>query len=158
MELGSLNNLAQLAECPIIFLKSQSKLLYCSHCGTALILYTELYLLYCSTKHSFYNILKNIIVWRKEYKEYFSASIVKETVSLKFSYFFNGSIYAVRKAIQISFRDITWNVKESMIIHEIFRVLSSFPATFHVISRRVNFLWFMGMFFKGFEVVSRQFV
>ena len=143
MELGSLNNLAQLAECPIFFLKSQSKLLYCSHCGTALILYTELYLLYCSTKHSFYNILKNIIVWRKEYKEYFSASIVKETVSLKFSYFFNGSIYAVRKAIQISFRDITWNVAGKLDTMRNISWIIMLSFTFHVISRKEIWIAFL---------------
>ena len=40
-----------------------------------------------------------------------------------------------------NFRDITWNVVDNMILHELFRVVSRFPATFHVISRKKDFLW-----------------
>ena len=39
-----------------------------------------------------------------------------------------------------TFRVITRNVVENMILHEIFRVVSFFPATFHVISRKISFL------------------
>ena len=40
-----------------------------------------------------------------------------------------------------NFRDITWNVMEDLILQEIFRVLSRFPVTFHVTSRKIDFLW-----------------
>ena len=41
-----------------------------------------------------------------------------------------------------NFRDIIWNIEENLILHEIFRVVSRFPLyTFHVISRKVDYLW-----------------
>ena len=40
-----------------------------------------------------------------------------------------------------NFRDLTRNVAENMILLEIFRVVSRFPAIFHVISRKIDFLW-----------------
>ena len=41
-----------------------------------------------------------------------------------------------------NFRDIIWNVEENLILHEIFRVVSRFPlCTFHVILRKVDYLW-----------------
>ena len=40
-----------------------------------------------------------------------------------------------------NFCDITWNVVENMVLHEIFRVVSRFHATFHVISRKLDFFW-----------------
>ena len=41
-----------------------------------------------------------------------------------------------------NFRDLTRNVAENMILLEIFRVVSRFPAmVFHVISRKIDFLW-----------------
>ena len=40
-----------------------------------------------------------------------------------------------------NFRDITGNVVEIMILHEIFRVVTRFPPTFHVVSWKIDFLW-----------------
>ena len=39
-------------------------------------------------------------------------------------------------------RDITWNVEDNEILHVIFRVVVLFSnATFHVISRKIDYLW-----------------
>ena len=43
--------------------------------------------------------------------------------------------FTVRKAIQIS---KIKNVEENQLLHELFRVVSRIPATFHVISWKVN--------------------
>ena len=40
-----------------------------------------------------------------------------------------------------NFRDITRNVEENEILYEIFRIVSRFPATFRVISRKIYNLW-----------------
>ena len=40
-----------------------------------------------------------------------------------------------------NFRDITRKVEENEILHEIFRVVPSFPATFSVMSWKMDYLW-----------------
>ena len=38
-------------------------------------------------------------------------------------------------------RDITQNVEENEILHEIFRAIFRFPTTFRVKYRKINYLW-----------------
>ena len=53
-----------------------------------------------------------------------------------------GSLYQIHcLKSNPNFRNITWNVVENMILHEIFRLASRLPATFHFISRKIDFLW-----------------
>ena len=42
---------------------------------------------------------------------------------------------------QSKFPRYNMKCRENLILHEIFRVVSRFPATFHVISQKVDYLW-----------------
>ena len=53
----------------------------------------------------------------------------------------SSALYTVRKVIK-NVCDVTWNVEENKIQHEIFRtVYHVFLATFHVKTRKLDYLW-----------------
>ena len=99
-----------------------------------------------------FNILETLLFSRSEYKRYGKVllfpPLTKEPITNLqhlahplYPWFLVSGLHCPKS--NPNFRNITWNVEENMILHEIFRVVlyHVFLATFHVLLRKIDYFY-----------------